>query len=120
NNARVTDEHGPVTITDPAARVLSFPNVITPPDFDGWVQDRTVYMPTAHDARYRTMLSVVDPGESANDGAILVAPLGKGTYIYTTLAFFRQLPAGVPGAARLLVNLISTSSTAGAATTRSK
>jgi hypothetical protein len=64
-------------------------------------------MPRTHDERYRTMLSMNDTGELPNDGAILVAPLGRGTYVYTTLAFFRQLPAGVPGGARLFVNLLS-------------
>jgi hypothetical protein len=64
-------------------------------------------MPRTHDERYRTMLSMNDTGEPANDGAILVAPLGSGTYVYTTLALFRQLPAGVPGGARLFLNLLS-------------
>jgi hypothetical protein len=71
------------------------------------VQERSLYMPRTHDGRYRTMLSMNDSGESPNDGAILVAPLGDGTYVYTTLSLFRQLPAGVAGGARLFVNLLS-------------
>jgi hypothetical protein len=104
---RVTHEDAPVTILDPAARALTFPNRISSDDFAGWVQERALYMPRTFDAKYRPLLAVSDPGEPANRGAILVAPLGKGTYIYTTLAFFRQLPAGNPGAARLFVNLLS-------------
>lgn len=104
---RVTEENAAVRVTDPASPILNSPNRIMPADWDGWVQERTLYMPRAHDDRYRTVLSMNDTGESANDGAILVAPLGKGTYVYTTLALFRQLPAGVPGGARLFVNLLS-------------
>jgi hypothetical protein len=104
---RVTHEDAPVTILDPAARELTFPNRITQADFAGWVQERSLYMPRTFDAPYRPLLAMSDPGEPANRGAVLVAPLGSGRYIYTTLAFFRQLPAGVPGGARLLVNLLS-------------
>jgi len=104
---RVTHEDAPVTILDAGARELSSPNRIGPADFDGWVQERSLYMPRTFDERYRSLLATSDPGESANRGAILIAPLGEGLYIYTTLAFFRQLPAGVPGAARLFVNLLS-------------
>lgn len=104
---RVTEENAAVRVTDPASPILSSPNRIMPADWDGWVQERTLYMPRTHDDRYRTMLSMNDTGEPANDGAILVAPLGKGTYVYTTLALFRQLPAGIPGGARLFVNLLS-------------
>lgn len=104
---RVTHEDAPVTILDPAARELSSPNRIRASDFAGWVQERSLYMPRTFDERYRAVLAMNDPGEPANRGAILVAPIGEGLYIYTTLAFFRQLPAGVPGAARLFVNLLS-------------
>jgi hypothetical protein len=104
---RVTEEDAPVRITDPSSPILSMPNRIGAADWDGWVQERSLYMPRTHDERYRTMLSMNDTGEPPNDGAILVAPLGKGTYVYTTLSLFRQLPAGVPGAARLFVNLLS-------------
>jgi LmbE family N-acetylglucosaminyl deacetylase len=104
---RVTEEDAPVRITDPSSPILATPNRIGPADWQGWVQERSLYMPRTHDERYRTMLSMNDPGEPPNDGAILLAPLGKGTYVYTTLSLFRQLPAGVPGGARLFVNLLS-------------
>ncbi|MEX2155154.1 MAG: PIG-L family deacetylase [Gemmatimonadaceae bacterium] len=104
---RVTHEDAPVTILDPNAREMTLPNRIGDRDFAGWVQERALYMPRTFDERYRALLAMSDPGESANRGAILVAPLGEGVYIYTTLSFFRQLPAGVPGGARLFVNLLS-------------
>jgi LmbE family N-acetylglucosaminyl deacetylase len=104
---RVTEENAVVRVTDPSSPVLDGPNRIGPSDWDGWVQERSLYMPRTHDARYRTMLSMNDTGEQSNDGAILIAPLGTGTYVYTTLALFRQLPLGVPGGARLFVNLLS-------------
>ncbi|GAC1478313.1 MAG: hypothetical protein NVS1B4_21950 [Gemmatimonadaceae bacterium] len=104
---RVTDERAPVTVVQPGARVLTTPNRIGPRDWEGWVQERALYMPRSHDAAYAAPLSMNDPGEPANDGALLLAPLGKGTYVYTSLALFRQLPAGVPGAARLLANIIA-------------
>jgi len=104
---RVTDESSPVRILDPKARVLGYPNTITDADFAGWVQDRSLYMPRTHAPEYSSILSINDPGEQPNDGGILVAKYGEGTYVYTTLAFFRQLPNGVPGAARLFVNLLA-------------
>ena len=104
---RVTHEDAPVTILDANARVLREPNRITQADFAGWVQERSLYMPRTFDERYTPVLAISDPGEPLNRGGILVARLGRGTYVYTTLAFFRQLPAGVPGAARLFVNLLS-------------
>jgi hypothetical protein len=104
---RVTEENAPVRMTDPASPLLSSPNRISTSDWQGWVQERSLYMPRSHDPRYRPLLSMNDTGESPNDAAILVAAVGKGTYVYTTLALFRQLPAGVPGAARLFVNLLS-------------
>ncbi|MBL8961928.1 MAG: LmbE family protein, partial [Gemmatimonadetes bacterium] len=94
-------------VLDPAASVLTAPNAISPRDFDGWIQDRSLYMPRTFDPSYTPLLEMNDPGEAANRGALLVAPYGKGMYVYTSLAFFRQLPAGVPGAARLFVNLLS-------------
>lgn len=104
---RVTVENAPVRILDPAAPLLTAPNRITTADFEGWVQDRSLYMPRTFDERYRPLLEMSDPGEAPNRGALLVASYGRGTYVYTTLAFFRQLPAGVPGAARLFVNLLA-------------
>jgi len=84
------------------------------------VQERSLYMPRTFDDRYRPVLSMNDPGEPANSGAILVAPLGRGTYVYTTLSFFRQLPAGNAGAARLFANLIGTGSRDDGRATRAK
>lgn len=104
---RVTDEAAEVRITDAASALLNFPNKITPADFNSWVQERASYMPATFDANYKSMISMNDPGESPKNSGILVTPYGKGLYIYTTLSFFRQLPAGNPGAARLFVNLLS-------------
>jgi LmbE family N-acetylglucosaminyl deacetylase len=103
---RVTDENAPVTFTDPRSPILNAPNKITQDDFKGWVQERATYMPTTFDSHYRTMLAMSDPGEQPNRAAILAAPYGRGTYIYVPLALFRQLPAGVPGAARIFANLL--------------
>jgi LmbE family N-acetylglucosaminyl deacetylase len=104
---RVTDENAAVTVLDPGARVLNAPNTITQSDFEQWVQERALYMPHTFDAHYHAILSMHDPNEPPNDGALLTTPVGKGAYVYTTLSFFRQLPAGEPGAARLFVNLLS-------------
>ncbi len=104
---RVTVEAAPVKIVDPSAAILNGPNKISSADFSGWQQDLTLYMPRTFDPRYIPSLELSDPGEPPNRGALLVAPLGKGTYVYTSLAFFRQLPNGVPGAARLFVNLMA-------------
>lgn len=105
--ARVTIEEAPVRVADPAARVLSWPNPITATDWAGWVQERALYMPTGVDPRYDTPLAMNDPEEPENSGALLTATLGQGRYIYTTLSLFRQVPAGVPGSVRLLVNLLA-------------
>jgi len=103
---RVTDENAPVTFTDPQSPLLNSPNRITPDDFKGWVQERATYMPSTFDSHYRTMLAMNDPGEQPNRAAILAARYGRGTYIYVPLALFRQLPAGVPGSARIFANLL--------------
>jgi len=104
---RVTDEGSAVLILDPKARVLTYPNAISAADFAGWVQDRSLYMPRTHALEYAGVVSTNDPGEQPNDGGILVARYGEGAYVYTTFAFFRQLPNGVPGAARLFLNLLA-------------
>ncbi len=104
---RVTDETAPVRIVAPLSSVLRTPNVITQNDFRAWVQERSLYMPRTFDSRYTAPLEMNDPDEPPNRGALLTAPVGRGLYIYTTLSLFRQLPSGVPGAARLLVNLVS-------------
>ncbi|HEX7120056.1 MAG TPA: PIG-L family deacetylase [Longimicrobiales bacterium] len=104
---RVTDEFAPVRLLEPSHPVLSQPNRIGPADFEGWVQERGLYFPRTWDAHYTPILEMNDPGEAPLRGAVLVAKLGEGTYVYTGLAFFRQLPAGVPGAYRLFANLIA-------------
>ena len=104
---RVTEEDAPVTIDAPNDKLLRSPNRIATPDFANWVQERALYMPHTFDERYHSLLSMNDAGEPPNKAAILVAPIGDGQYIYTTLSLFRQLPAGVPGGARLFVNLLS-------------
>jgi len=104
---RVTDEGATVTIDAPAARELTAPNRIAPSDFAAWVQERSLYMPRTFDLAYRSLISMNDTGELPNKGGVLIAPLGDGLYIYTSLSFFRQLPAGIPGGARLFVNLLS-------------
>jgi LmbE family N-acetylglucosaminyl deacetylase len=112
---RVTIEEAPVAVADPAARVLTTPNRIGPADWEGWVQERATYVPTTWDAAFRPAVESHDPGEPESRGALLVAPLGRGTYVYVTLALFRQLPAGNPGAARLFVNLLDARAAGGAA-----
>jgi LmbE family N-acetylglucosaminyl deacetylase len=106
-NQRVTVEEAPVEILDPANPVLNYPNKITARDFDGWVQERGLYFMGDWDEHFHPLLSSHDPGDQPLKGGLLVAQYGKGTYIYTGYAFFRQLPAGVPGAIRLFVNLLS-------------
>jgi hypothetical protein len=102
----VSDEESPVRVAEPAAGVLTVPNRIVATDFDGWVQDRAAFVPATFDPRWRAPLEIGDPGEPPTRGALLVAPYGRGTYVYTTLSLQRQLAAGAPGAARLLVNLL--------------
>jgi LmbE family N-acetylglucosaminyl deacetylase len=104
---RVTVEEAPVTLLAPQDSLLNEPNRITPADFEGWVQERGLNFPSEWDARYRTLFASHDPGEADKAGSTLVARHGRGTYVYTSLAWFRQLPAGVPGAYRLFVNLVS-------------
>ena len=104
---RVTLEEAPVTILAPQHPVLTGPNRIGAADFDGWVQERGLYMPSSFAPEWTPLLEMGDPTEPANRGALLVGAYGKGTWVYVTLSLFRQLPAGVPGAARLLANLIA-------------
>jgi hypothetical protein len=104
---RVTREEAPVRILDPSNRVLNFPNRITNADFDGWVQERGLYFLGTWDANYKPLLESNDPGEQAKAGGLVAAKYGRGTYIYTGYGFFRQLPAGTPGAYRLFANLVS-------------
>jgi len=106
---RITDENSPVKFLKPDDALLNTPNKITQEDFKGWVQERGLYFWSEYDSRYTPLLAMNDPGEKDLDGALLYTKLGKGTYIYTGIAFFRQLPEGVPGAYRLFVNLLSAS-----------
>ena len=104
---RTTVEDADVRILAPDHPVLNRPNKITAKDFEGWVQERGLYFPSSWDERYTPILSSNDPGEDPHDGGLLVAEFGEGHFVYTGYSFFRELPAGVPGAYRLFVNLIS-------------
>lgn len=104
---RVTDEGAPVLPIREDEPLLAAPNRIGPADFEGWVQERGLYFAAEWDERYRPVFRMADPGEAPMEGSTLVASYGKGRYVYTGLAFFRQLPAGVPGAYRLFVNLLA-------------
>ena len=104
---RVTDETAKVAVLDPQSPVFRTPNTIGPADWDGWVQERGLYFAHTWAPEYAPLLSMADPGGPEQKGGLLVARLGKGHYVYTGLAFFRQLPAGVPGAYRLLANLLA-------------
>jgi len=107
SRARVSVEEAPVEVLAPQDGVFHYPNEITAHDFDGWVQERGLYFMDKWDDHFKPLLSCHDPGEDPQKGGLLRAQYGKGTYIYTGYAFFRQLPAGVPGAVRLYVNLLS-------------
>jgi LmbE family N-acetylglucosaminyl deacetylase len=107
SRARVSVEEAPVELLAPDDSIFHYPNTITARDFDGWVQERGLYFMDKWDEHFTPLLSCHDPGEDAQKGGLLRAQYGKGTYIYTGYAFFRQLPAGVPGAVRLYVNLLS-------------
>jgi hypothetical protein len=106
-SSRVTDERAPVKILAPDHAVFTFPNRIAASDFDGWVQERNLYAFTTFDPRYTPLLETADAGEPPQRGGQVYARIGKGHYIYTAYAWFRQLPAGVPGAYRQFANLIS-------------
>ncbi|HEX8440601.1 PIG-L family deacetylase [Archangium sp.] len=104
---RVTDETAAMTPVDPKTPLLRAPNPLTAADFEGWVQERGLYFASKWDERYQPVFAMNDPGEEPLRGGLLVARHGKGTFVYTGIAFFRQLPAGVPGAYRLLANLLA-------------
>jgi len=107
SRARVSVEEAPVEILAPDDPVFHYPNQITPRDFDGWVQERGLYFMNQWDSNFKALLACHDPGEQPQKGGLLKAQYGKGVYIYNAYAFFRQLPAGVPGAIRLYVNLLA-------------
>lgn len=104
---RITDETAKVNFLLPNHPALNYPNKITEKDFDGWIQERSIYNAEKIDSSYKKILSMKDPGEAAQDGSLIVADYGKGKYVYTGLVFFRELPAGVGGAYRLFANLIA-------------
>lgn len=106
-NRRVTDENAEVSILDPQNPVLNYPNKITNDDFSGWIQERGLYFVSNIDPQYKPILQMHDKGEEPLNGSLIVGDYGKGRFIYTSLAFFRELPAGVPGAYRLFINLLS-------------
>ncbi|WP_431215231.1 hypothetical protein ACQ86N_11225 [Puia sp. P3] len=107
SNIRVTDERAQVNFLQPQHPVLNYPNKITDKDFDGWIQERGIYFAGQTDPAYQAVLSMKDHGEQEQKGSLVVANYGKGTFVYTGLVFFRELPAGVPGAYRLMANIIA-------------
>ena len=108
NTERVTEEDAPVKILTPDSSIVRFPNTIGPADFAGWVQERGVYFADKWDSHYHTPFETHDTGEKELKGSLLYARYGKGAYIYTSFSWFREMPAGVPGAFRIFANLLST------------
>jgi hypothetical protein len=104
---RVSEENAPITILAPDHVLMNFPNTITQKDFDGWVQERGLYFATQWDGRYETVVASHDAGEPDTAGGLVFTRFGEGVFIYSGISWFRQLPAGVPGAYRLLANMIS-------------
>lgn len=104
---RVTVENSKVNFISPDHDVLNFPNKIVPADFDNWVQERGIYFADQPDPRYQLVFSMNDPGEQEQKGSLIIAEYGLGKFVYTGLVFFRQLPAGIPGAYRLFANIIA-------------
>ena len=106
-NSRVSVEEAEIRVLEPDHAVMNTPNKITQDDFKGWVQERGLYFPIGWAEQYTAILSSNDPGEDPKDGGLLIAPYGRGNFVYTGYAWFRQLPAGVPGAYKLFANIIS-------------
>lgn len=107
SGSRITEEDAKVTFLLPENSVLNYPNKITEKDFEGWVQERSTYQAIVFDAHYELPLGMNDTGEEQSNGSLAIAKYGKGNFVYASLVFFRQLPAGVPGAYRLMANLIA-------------
>jgi LmbE family N-acetylglucosaminyl deacetylase len=107
SNARVTEENAPIRFLNQAHPVLHYPNEISDKDFDGWVQERGIYFAQHFSPDYQAILSMHDTGEPDQDGSLITCTYGKGSFTYTGLVFFRELPAGIPGAYRLLANIIA-------------
>jgi LmbE family N-acetylglucosaminyl deacetylase len=104
---RITDETAKVNFLLPDHPALNYPNKITEKDFEGWIQERSIYHADKIDSNYQRILSMKDPGESEDEGSLIIADYGKGRFVYTGLVFFRELPVGVPGAYRLFANLLA-------------
>jgi hypothetical protein len=109
---RVTVEEAPVTFLHPAHSLMQSPNPLTASDFAGWTQERGLYFAAEWDPRYTPLFALNDPGEEPLSGATLYARYGKGSYVFTAFSWFRQLPAGTPGAYRIFANLLSAGKTA--------
>ncbi len=107
NSERVTEEDAPVKFIEPASPIVRSPNVITAADFDGWIQERGVYFADTWDARYQTPFETHDTGDKELKGSLLYTRYGKGAFVYTSFSWFREMPAGVPGAYRIFANLLS-------------
>ena len=105
--SRVTEEDAKVNFLLPAHPALNYPNKITQKDFEGWVQERSTYQAIQLDSHYEALLGMHDTGEQESNGSLVIAKYGKGNFVYAGLVFFRELPAGVPGAYRLMANLIA-------------
>ena len=117
---RVTEENAEVRFLAPKNSILNYPNVITSKDFQGWKQEQGLYYPNVFDKAFTPILSSNDKGETPKNGILLVAPYGKGNYIYTGLSFFRELPEGVSGAYKIMANMISVKSNTTTAVEKAK
>jgi hypothetical protein len=106
-STRVTEENAKVKFLLPQHPAFNYPNKITAKDFEGWVQERSTYQADQSDDRYEKLLAMNDAGDKESNGSLVVAKYGKGNFAYVSLVLFRQLPAGVPGAYRLIANLIA-------------
>ena len=104
--SRITEENAKVKFLMPDHPALNYPNKITDKDFEGWVQERSTYQVDQSDEHYEKLLAMNDTGEKESNGSLVIAKYGKGNFTYVSLVLFRQLPAGVPGAYRLMANLI--------------
>ncbi len=104
---RITDENAKVNFEDPGHKALNFPNRITEKDFEGWIQERSIYHAARWNNHFKSILSMADPDEAPDGGSLIISKYGKGYFTYTGLVFFRELPAAVPGAMRLIANLIA-------------
>ena len=107
SRTRVTDENAVATMLLPKHPIFNKPNNLNEADFEGWVQERGLYFPDNWSEEYEALISWSDPGEEPAEGSLIVAQYGEGAFVYTGISFFREIPAGVPGAFRLLANIIS-------------